>query len=362
MAAWLPLVQLALLSAFALVVRSRLVLAATPAAAGSSVMAIGIFGLAALQQLPNLTVHVTQPLVIGLLIVWASLASSYVAAARNGELVEYARPLIGRFAIGTWIAATAVLVRMILLGVPEWRPLALLLGVVAVVLWLWFMTLTFPGVQALAGGSFRQLTPGVILLPTISTQSLALAGLDLFPGRSMLEPAAEALIAVGAVFYPVSAVLIVRSHIRTAGWTLKDDWDNSNCTLHGAISITGLAVIGWQFGPPGLADALWLAAFIVFIAVEAIELTRLVARIRAYGLRRGAFSYRVTQWSRNFTFGMFYAFTLALSQSRDFPAERSSLEAVKESILTYGPHVVLFLLLVEIALFVDSRLHRRLSH
>lgn len=329
--------------------------AAAPAAAGSMVMAIGIFGLAALQQMPAAQGPVTQALAIGLLVAWALLASRYAAAWLERRFQDYTRPPIGAFAIGSWVAATAVLLRLILLGVPEWRPLSLALGLLALAVWLWFLKIVLEHLRTVVGDASRVLVPGVVLLPAVSTQALALAALELFPGRPSLV-LAGAGIALGAIMYLVGAALVAWSHLRVEGWSLADDWDNTNCILHGAMSITGLAAVAWGIGPPALAVALWLYVFAVFVAVEAIEVARLLARVRLYGWRRGAFAYRVTQWSRNFTFGMFYAFTLALSQTPAFAGEPPWMQTIQSPILDYGPHMVLAFLLVEIALWLDSRL------
>lgn len=350
-----PVAQFVLMSAAGVLI-SRLLprAAAVPAAAGAAVMALGIFGLAALQEMPLLRPIATQPLAIASLVVWAALAVAHGVSLRNGVLWrDTARP-IGTFAIGCWVAATAVLLELIVLAVPEWRPLALLLGSLAAAIWLWFLKIVAEDVRAVVRSASRELVPGVVLLSTVGTQSLALAALALFP-EGALRPLAEVLIALGGLMYLAGFVVVVWSHVRAQRWTLADDWDNTNCILHGAMSITGLAVVSWGTGSPGVALALWLYVLAVFVVVEAVEIARLVARVAAYGWRRGAFVYRVSQWSRNFTFGMFYAFTLALAQRIEFPAGWSWVGSLQHPVLTVGPYLVLALLLIEIALLLRSR-------
>src|SRR5690606_3608447 len=133
---------------------------------------------------------------------------------------------------------------------------------------------------------------------------------------------------------------------------------NTNCMLHGAMSITGLALVVSGAVPLEATLALWIYVLGVFVTVEAIEIVRLIARIRAYGLRRGALTYRVTQWSRNFTFGMFVAFTLALIMHGG-AAEAAALAAVQRAVVAYGPYVVVALLIVEIAVYLDGRVSGR---
>ena len=135
-----------------------------------------------------------------------------------------------------------------------------------------------------------------------------------------------------------------------------EDWVVAPIPISNPTIGTGLAVVAWEAAPPAVALFIWLYVFCVFIAVEAVELARLLARVRAYGWSRGIFSYRVSQWSRNFTFGMFYAFTLALSQQRQGLADPLWLEAIWAWILAYGPYLVLALLLGEVALYLSDRL------
>lgn len=354
-----PVRQLFLLTGLAVVSRPLFVrVAVVPAAAGAAVMAFGIFGLAALQQIPSAQAMLTQPLAIALLVAWGLLAVAYAASYLKGTFREYTRQPIGGFAIGCWVAGTAVVLQLILKGVPEWRPLGLALGLLAFALWLWFLKVIASELRALTRLASRDLVPGVVLLSTVSTQSLVIAAFDLFPHWRWL-PLAEGSIAFGLVMYVAGVVLVAWSHIRAHGWTLADDWDNTNCILHGAMSITGLAAVDWGIASPPVAVALWLYVFAVFIAVEAVEIARLLARVRAYGWRSGAFCYRVSQWSRNFTFGMFYAFTLAFSHRIALPADLSWVRVLQEPVLALGPYLVLALLLTELGLFVESNLDRR---
>jgi hypothetical protein len=349
-----------LLTGLAVAVRPLLVRGTVvPAAGGAAVMAFGIFGLGALQQMPSVKVALTQPFAVGLLVVWALLAVAYTASYVKGTFREYTHQPIGGFAIGCWVAGTAVVLELILKGVPEWRSLSLALWLFAFALWLWFLKLVASELRALARFASCALVPGVVLLSTVSTQSLVISALDLFP-QWRWPPLVEGSIAFGVVMYLIGVVLVAWSHTKVQGWTLRDDWANTNCILHGAMSITGLAIVDSGMTPPLVGIGLWLYVFTVFAAVEAVEVARLVTRIRAYGWRQGAFCYSVTQWSRNFTFGMFYAFTRTLSHRIVLPANLSWVEALQSPVLMLGPYLVSALLLIELGLFVDSNLDRRL--
>jgi hypothetical protein len=135
------------------------------------------------------------------------------------------------------------------------------------------------------------------------------------PRRSRLRKP-TALTALGAACYLAGVFLIVWRYAADRGWRFATDWDNSNCILHGALSTTGLTAT--TSGVLGLTAAtlLWTYTGAVDVVVEAIELARAVARLRVSGWRDGLLVYDVSQWARNFTVGMFYAFTLAFAMSR----------------------------------------------
>jgi hypothetical protein len=195
---------------------------------------------------------------------------------------------------------------------------------------------------------------GTILLATVATQAVALMALRLFPDVSLVHGMATAFIVVGALVYLTGLALILRRYAGGERWLLADEWDNSNCILHGALSISGLAAtISGNF-PDAVLIALWLSVVVVFIAVEAVELLRLRARVKVFGWRAGLFVYDVSQWARNFTFGMFYAFTLAFAERVPDLGTFPLVVHLRRAILVGGPYMVLLLLLAETAVMLSS--------
>jgi hypothetical protein len=81
-------------------------------------MAIGIFALAALQRMPFPAHLATQFFALAMLIVWTYLALHYVACAMHGTMHRHSGDPVHSFAIGTWVAGTAVAAELVLLG---WR-------------------------------------------------------------------------------------------------------------------------------------------------------------------------------------------------------------------------------------------------
>ena len=317
-------------------------------------MAAGIFGLAAMQKIPAIPSSSLQPFAIGLFVVWGFIAASYAASWLQGRMAAHTATPGDSFAVGTWVAGTAVMARMLLLGVPAWREAAMALAIAAFLLWLWYLVLVLRGFRAIVAAHDRLRATGRILLSAVSTQSLALVAWDLVPHDGFAPALAAGLMVLGYLLYGVGLVLIVQRYRRAPRWTLSEDWDNTNCILHGAMSISGLAVAYTGVLPEILGIATWLYVLAALVAVEAIEVARMVLRVRGHGLRRGIFTYHVSQWSRNFTFGMFYAFTIALAPALASRAALSPLFPFVERLIAYGPYLVLFFLLLQIGLWISA--------
>lgn len=358
MTSGLLLVQpLALAAAAWMLRRAFLRGAPSPTASGAIVMAIGIFGLVAFRSaaaLPAFPAAAAQPFAIGLLVIWGFIAASYAESWRQGRMAVHTGSPNDSFAVGTWVAGTAVTARMLLLGLPDWRALAIALAAAAFALWLWYVRLSVRGARAIISSPNRLRATGRILLSTVSTQSLVLIAWDLFPGAAFLRSPAGALIALGFILYGVGLVLIVQRYLREPLWSLSEDWDNTNCIVHGAMSISGLAAVHTGLLPESVGIATWLYVLATFAAVETVEIARAVQRVRRHGLRRGLLAYHVSQWSRNFTFGMLCAFTAAAAPAIEAQPALSPLFPVVDGLIAYGPYAVLLLLLAECGLWVSA--------
>lgn len=325
---------------------------------GAIVMATGIFALDALQQIPvGGRDAVTTLVAIELLVIWAWIAASYVEQAREPTRGKQLADPITRFAVGTWPAATAMVAETTLLGVAGWRPVVWALGLLALMLWAWYLALVLRVLPSLIHPEVRQRVDGTILLPTVATQAVVIWGVVLLPQRTPhWHWLLAAMVGGGAAFYVIGTAVIAVRYLRHRGWRLADDWPNTNCILHGAVSITGLAALTSKALPIGWLPAIWLWAAGMFVVVESAEITRAGLRLREYGLRQGLMAYDVSQWARNFTFGMFYAFTLHLHQNLPAAQGIGWLAGLWRRIAMGGQYVVLALLLAELALLFSHAL------
>jgi hypothetical protein len=241
-------------------------------------MASGSFGAASLQQLPG-GAALTRPLTALLAVTWLAIGFAILREARKSGMSVLTDPLIASFGVGTWVAATTALARIINLAMPETIWMARIFFVLAFALWVWFIPRALANLVRHAARP--ELHPnGIILLSTVATQAVALLAFRLFPGVSAIQSTAAALLGLGIASY-VAALCLV----------LATDWDNTNCILHGAISITGVAaVVSVLFTTSNLL-ALCLCDLVVFVLVELIDAAQLAARLREFGCRRGLLVY-----------------------------------------------------------------------
>ena len=98
---------------------------------------------------------------------------------------------------------------------------------------------------------------------------------------------------------------------------------------------------------PFIVQTLWLITFILIVIVEMIELLRAKQRINTFGVKQGLCVYHVSQWSRNFTFGMFYVFTFLVVEDPAY----SLYPNLQSHLLVIWAWVVLLALIIEVAIF-----------
>ncbi len=335
----------------------------SPTGSGAIVMAIGIFINGAIASFPFLHQEYARPLSIVLFLLLIFIAASYVIDLIQGVAFEkhFAQP-IGRFAVGTWIAGISVCGVALSQRLPEWKPLVQVMVIGAIGLWLFYLfyiVRSFLHFLARDPGSSHKVH-GVLLLSTVSTQSLVIAWKAAFGASAAYLLVAPWFISLGIFFYGISFFLIVRRYASDwASIDLDKDWFNTNCIVHGAMSITGLASVVSGAVPTKLTLLIWLWVISWFIIIEFIEVLRALERSKRYGWAKGLLVYDPTQWSRNFTFGMLYAFNMQYDLSQSVAAD-SLLLFLHRALLDFFGWIVLGFLLVEVFVFLRDRLSPRL--
>lgn len=328
----------------------------SPTGSGAIVMAGGIFINGAIVEFPPLD-DLACSFTLILFLLFLFLAASYLADVLQGRAfaTHFANP-VGCFAVGTWIAGTSVCGVALCQRLPDWKPLVQVMVIGNLGLWLYFAYRAMGSFIQFFLDESKQKVHGVLFLSTVSTQSIVIVWKAAFGDSSIYRFVAPWAILLGVVFYVVSFYLIARRYAREGSdFNLDRDWFNTNCITHGAMSITGLATTVCGVVPPSLTLLIWLWAISWFVIVEAVEIARAARRISLYGFAEGFLVYDPTQWSRNFTFGMLYAFTLKFDLSLSVTAG-SSLLVFREALLDSLAWVVLVFLLVEMYVFLRDRL------
>lgn len=318
-------------------------------AAGAIVMSIGIFLYGAWGQFFTGGTAISACFVGLTIIIYYMLLRQ---SMQRGFWKPFLFNPVNSFVMGSWIAGLSVSSQVILEYLEGLDSVTVLVAVLNTVLWLFYFFLCFYNFKKLWQRPTFHHSHGVILLSTVSTQSLVILWTNLFPGI----PAAiiASVIIIGLLFYVNSSALLIIRY-RKKQWSITDDWTNTNCILHGALSITGLAIVSSGVFSTSFAIALWCWAVVMLLLVESMELVRAYHRVRNLGWQKGVFTYHVSQWSRNFTFGMFYAFTMVMLES---PSYTSSFSGFQHGFLYFWGWIAAIALSYELILWIHSSYKR----
>lgn len=327
--------------------------------AGAVVMGCGIFINGAMKNIEFLDKNAGKISTIVLFLIWIFIAASYIKSAINGTMknMHLADP-IKSFGIGTWVAGTSVCGVSLHERLPEVAFLAKLMFWGNLPLWIFFMVISIRNYNRIYRNSFVNKVHGIILLPAVSTQSIVIFGNIIFKW-SFSNIISKALILLGVIFYITGFTLIIKRFFVNRRWRIEEDWLNTNCILHGAISITGLAAILSRTVNYNIIIFIWTWVIIWFLIVESIELLRGLKRIKKFGFKKGIVVYDVTQWVRLFTFGMLYTVTMKLDLKLSI-LTTPIFFTIRNNILRYGKWIILVLIVVEgILFFKDETVSKR---
>ncbi|MFD2193219.1 hypothetical protein [Oceanobacillus bengalensis] len=279
-----------------------------------------------------------------ILAIWISFIFSIVLSYFNGRFRElHVRNAVNRFGIGTWVAASSICGILVSKHFTEWGIIAKVLCCLNVMFWIFYIIICIKAFFEIHHNHLMKNSNGIFLLTTVSTQSIILMLHTVF--GEIPKMITISLLFIGLGFYLISATFIIRRYV-TNQWAIETDWNNTNCILHGALSISGLVCIVSGIAPEKVLMLLWIFTLVVFLIVECLELCRIYKRIVTYGLKKGMLIYDVSQWSRVFTFAMFYTFTSLIHLTS------SQFTMIQSIILQFGIWVVLLLILSEIILSV----------
>lgn len=319
---------------------------------GSIIMAIGIFTLDALQKMPSTTSSLVQLITLELLIIWLYLVNSYRKQYQDGYFQRTIQNKINQFGIGTWVAGTSVLAILLLQTVPSLHGFVWTSFLLTWIIWLVYMVSSSCNLWLIIFKKHKIYT-GIILLPTVSTQSIVLFTYSLFATAIPLW-LYQTLIIIGYLFYLIGFFIFVIYRHRY--FILR--WNNTNSIIHGALSISGLAGITTHALNDAAIISTWFLATVFLVLNEGISVIKGIYRLKKIGFLQGIFVYDGSQWARVFTFGMYYAFNRALL------ACHIDTNLFVEYIVRYGQYGVLLILLFELFNYFAhqldfERIHKR---
>jgi hypothetical protein len=320
----------------------------TTSAAGA-VMALGIFVLSVLPYLPADFLLFRPYLTLELIIIWLFIAESYLQCYLQKHFYIHTRHIQNRINMGTWVVSTAILSLVWLKSFPEVEEISLLLAFVAFGIWIEYMRIMLGDLNVIARNPVSLKLNGNIFLLTVSTQSIAILTStilhDWLPVAIMVI-----LILLGYFYYGVCLILSMRHYLQLRLRHVVLEWAHSNSMLHGALSISGIACIRAGVVDNTVIISTWIAAVLLFILVESIAFLRLLFNIHKKGFQAAVWKYDISQWSRSFTYGLFYAFTILIERVQPI-----AWKPVTFFIIQYGKYVVLLLLLIEVTLFFQAK-------
>lgn len=321
-------------------------------AAGAIVMAIGIFLYGAFREFSDHgEVFALVYLLISLFIFTMLIRQSF----QKNFWRPFLRNPVNAFVIGSWVAGLSVLSQVLQEYLPFLQRLVFYVTIGNTILWIFFLCICMYNFKQLWKRSNMHATHGVVLLSTVATQSLVILWETVWP--DLPETLTTGLIFLGIFFY-LNGLSLILIRYKREKWSIADDWTNTNCIIHGALSITGLAIVSMHLFSAKLVLGYWWMVIIVMVMVETMELWRGFVRVKERGWIQGVFTYHISQWSRNFTFGMFYAFTMVML---DIPKYATSFIEVQKVVLTTWAWVVIFTLIIEIVLWGRSAFTRSSS-
>ncbi|MGX9134668.1 SLAC1 family transporter [Rummeliibacillus sp. JY-2-4R] len=318
-------------------------------------MAMGIILVGVIQNIPFYTLVVGHILAITLFCVYGAILSFFILDFNKGTLSQnHTNNPINSFAIGTWVASTSVVLLNAHYYFPQLQLSSIVFFGLDFINWLWYLWFIVRNfIIFCKNKEYIAKLHGAILLSCVATQSLVIVAATIY-SINIPRGLELGMVILGFVFYLIGIVFIMIAILKNTLHNTILNWANTNCIIHGALSITGLALCISMKNLGNWLIYFWLIDFILFCLVECIELIRIVLRVKSLGFNNGLFAYHPTQWARNFTFGMLVNFTIHLPKGLLF-------EHARLMVVEIGKYVVVILFVIEVFIFLKSTICKRVK-
>ena len=261
---------------------------------------------------------------------------------------------IHTFANGTYVIAFFTVTLSIIKELGNILILAYILFIVGCVIYLLYLFISVKNYKAIYQENYSKKIlmynlNGVILLISVATSYVVIDG-SLLLGKFFRGSADNMLLILSALFYIVGLYMIIRNYIKYK-YKIMDNWKIGNVIIHGAISTFGLACVITGFSS-NFSGLIWVAALFMFIIVEIYEIIYMIKRIQCYGVNKGVLTYSTNQWARNFTFGMFLAFSIMFKIKDSIYYKIKLLDFIYNFIFLYGRYFVIGFFIIELIIFM----------
>lgn len=244
-------------------------------ASAAIIMALGIFLIGTIEAFPFLNIHLGKFFAFILLILWLIIYSLLsIQFFQRDFLIPFIKHPINSFAMGTWIAGVSVLCNVFLEYFPSIIRLTQVIAIFNSLLWIFFFITCLYNFKQLFTKSKEYSVHGILLLSTVATQSIVILLNNVFSSKHLFI---EIMIYLGLAFYLIGIYLIIKSIRSKKDWSITHHWLNTNCIIHGALSITGFAMVTTGTFSYISIHALWFITFILIILVECLEMIRIIS-------------------------------------------------------------------------------------
>ena len=244
---------------------------APPTAAGATVMARGHLRARALQKIPGPVDLLRRCCALRAAADLVYIGAGLVASMRRGAFYVHVDDPVGSFAIGTWVAATSTLGTLVKLAFPEWGILLALMGVVMVVVWVWYVWQIVPAFGLLFAQGDKLQIRGVFSFLRVATQSLVVFWAAVYPNTVNEWLAADHRPGAGllraGVCTPCAAVWWDGE-----GGVWLESRGNTTASFTGRCRITGNAALRSGVLPAEMTViAIWLWSALMFVLVQGLD-------------------------------------------------------------------------------------------
>lgn len=320
-------------------------------ASGSIIMALTVFALQCLPELPFSNSWLLI-LALWLFIVWVYITVELMQVYLSENIIR--AHMSDRLGIGYWISGTSLMALLMDQAEHTLHGYIVFLSMIAFLLYLIYLIIIVKWLIFTLRHKFNTYLNGVVMLPAISTQAVALLLIELF-GKSIPDLGYQIVIFAGVIMFIVGLISILHYtlHAHLRRWIASGS--NANCLIYAALSMIGLAGMNAGIFSSTMCMAVWWCAISFFFIIETFELARLLIRVKIKGIKKGIFVYNTSQWFRIFAFGILYGFTLSYYVKGYPVAELMSV------IVAYVQYIVVALLAFQLIMVMSCALKREIK-